>query len=140
MKTCYARHFVYVFMYFLSLQGPPFPRNITAGPPTVSQIKVNWVLLGAQLRAGWTFVVRCEDVDTSQQRILATAGDSGISGPQLYTAVIGGLQPYRKYRIEVFTVTHHGIPSCEQQPATVRTGEQKAPFICRNVFFYFGDT
>lgn len=113
---------------FFSFKGPPSPQNITAGPTTVSQIKVHWVLPGAQLRTGWMFVVRYEHVDTGQQRILATANDSGISGPQQYTAVIGGLQSYRKYRIEVFTVTHHGIPSCEQQPVTARTGEQKAPF------------
>lgn len=78
-------------------------------------------------------MVRHEDVDTSQQRILVTANDSAMSGRQQYTAVIGGLQSYRKYKIEVFTVTHRGIPSCEQQPVTVRTGEQKAPLICRNV-------
>lgn len=92
------------------------------------------MLPGTQLRVGWTFVVRYEDVDTSQQRILVTAHDSGTSGPQQYTAVIGGLQSYRKYRIEVFAVTHHGIPSCEQQPVTVRTGEQKAPFILKECF------
>lgn len=90
------------------------------------------MLPGAQLRAGWTFVVRYEDVDTSQQRMLVTASDSGTSGLQQYTAVIGGLQSYRKYRIEVYTVTHHGIPSCEQQPVTAQTGEQKAPFISSN--------
>lgn len=125
---------LYMFFFSLSLEGPPSPQNITAGPTTVSQVKVHWVLPGAQLRAGWRFVVRYEDVDTSQQRILGTANDSGISGLQQYTAVIGGLQSYRKYRIEVFTVTHHGIPSCEQQPVTVRTGEQKAPFICGNSY------
>lgn len=86
------------------------------------------MLAGAQLRADWTFVVRYEDVVTSQQRLLVTASDSGISG--LYTAVIGELQPYRKYRIEVFTVTQHGIPSCELQPVTAQTGEQKAPCVC----------
>lgn len=116
----------------LFVLGPPSPQNITAAPLAVSQIKVRWVLSGAQLRADWTFVIRHEDVDTSQQRILITANDSLISGLQQYTAVIGGLQSYRKYRIEVFTVTRHGIPSCEQQPVTVRTGEQKAAFICRN--------
>ncbi|XP_075894107.1 phosphatidylinositol phosphatase PTPRQ isoform X3 [Nelusetta ayraudi] len=100
---------------------PPSPQNITAGPTTVSQVEVHWVLPGAQLRAGWTFVVHYEDADTSQQRILGTANDSGISGLQQYTAVIAGLQSYRKYRIEVFTVARHGIPSCEQQPVTVRT-------------------
>lgn len=134
MKTCFATYSVGCCC-FLSLKGPPSPQNITAGPTTVSQIKVHWVLPGAQLRAGWTFVVHYEDVDTGQQRILGAASDSGISGQRQYTAVIGGLRAHRKYRIEVFTVARHGIPSCEQQPVTVRTGEQKAPHLVVGMLF-----
>lgn len=115
-------------VFSLSTLGPPSPLNITAGPITVSQIEIHWVLTAAPLRPGWTFVVRYEDVDTSQQKTLATAHDPRTPGLQQYAAVIGGLQSYRKYRIEVFTVTQHGIPSCEQEPVTVQTGEQKAPF------------
>eukprot|EP00066_Takifugu_rubripes_P016017 XP_011605283.1 PREDICTED: phosphatidylinositol phosphatase PTPRQ [Takifugu rubripes] len=38
-----------------------------------------------------------------------------------YTAAIGGLESHRKYRIEVSTVTKHGIESCEQAAVVVQT-------------------
>lgn len=114
------------YMYFFSLTftGPPSPQNITAGPITVTQISVHWVLTGAQLKASWTFVVHYIDMDTRQERIVGMGNISKTSGLQQYTAVIGGLESYRKYRIEVFTVTQHGILSCEQESVTVQTGEQ----------------
>lgn len=77
------------------------------------------------------------DVDTSQERIVRMANISKTSGLQQYTAVIGGLESYRKYRIEVFTVTQHGILSCEQEPMTVQTGEQMTLNIFLNLFFIF---
>ncbi|XP_027128956.1 phosphatidylinositol phosphatase PTPRQ [Larimichthys crocea] len=51
---------------------------------------------------------------------------SETSGLQSCTAVIGGLESYRKYRVEVFTITQHGIESCGQTPLTVQT-EMRAP-------------
>lgn len=123
-----------LYMYFvLSFTGPPSPQNITAGPITVTQISVHWVLTGAQLKASWTFVVCYIDVDTSQERIVGMANISKTSGLQQYTAVVGGLESYRKYRIEVFTVTQHGIMSCEQESVTVQTGEQ----MTLNIFQIF---
>lgn len=133
VKTSYARHFVYVF-FFISFTGPPSPQNITAGPVTVTQITVHWVLTGAQPKASWTFVVHYMDVDTSQERIVGMGNISKTSGLQQYTAVIGGLESYRKYRIEVFTVTQHGILSCEQESVTVQTGEQMTLNIFLNDF------
>lgn len=124
-----------ICIFFLSFTGPPSPQNITAGPITVTQISVHWVLTGAQLKASWTFVVHYIDVDTSQERIVGMANISKTSGLQQYTAVIGGLESYRKYRIEVFTVTQHGILSCEQESVTVQTGEQMILNIFLNDFF-----
>lgn len=103
--------------------GPPSPQNITVGPITVSQISVHWMLTGAQLKVGWTFVVRYVDVHTRREGIVGMINISRISGLQSYTAVIGGLESYRKYRVEVYTVTQRGIESCEQEPVTVRTGK-----------------
>lgn len=103
--------------------GPPSPLNITVGSITISQISVHWMLT-EQLKAGWTFIVRYVDMYTRQDGILRMANFSRISGLQSYTAVIGGLESYRKYRIKVYTVTQWGIESCEQEPVTVQTGEQ----------------
>lgn len=83
-------------------------------------------MLGAQLKVGWTFVVRYLDMYTRQERIVGMTSISSISetaGLQSYTVVIGGLESYRKYRVEVYTVTQSGIESCEQEPVTVQTGK-----------------
>lgn len=76
--------------------------------------------------AGWTFVVHYVDMSSRQERIVGKTNISRSSlagGLQSYTAVIGGLESYRKYRIEVYTVTQHGIESCGQVPLTVQTGK-----------------
>lgn len=66
------------------------------------------------------------DVSTKQVRIVGMANISRISETSLlqsYKAVIGGLASHRKYRIDVSTVTQHGIESIEQAAVTVQTGK-----------------
>lgn len=82
--------------------------------------------MDAQVRVGCTFVVRYVDMSSRQERIVGMTNISRLSetgGLQSYTAVIGGLESYRKYRVEVYTVTQHGIESCGQAPVTVSTGK-----------------
>ncbi|XP_078139181.1 phosphatidylinositol phosphatase PTPRQ [Centroberyx gerrardi] len=100
------------------------PQNITVGLITVSQISVHWMLPDSQYVIGWTFVVRYMDMTSRQERIAGMANistSSGTGGLQSYTAVIGGLESYRKYRVGVYTVTQHGVESCGQAPLTVQT-------------------
>ncbi|XP_049430343.1 phosphatidylinositol phosphatase PTPRQ isoform X2 [Epinephelus fuscoguttatus] len=100
------------------------PQNVTISHITVSQIAVHWMLTDAQSRVGWTFVVRYVDMSSRQQRILGMTNISRLSetgGLQSYTAVIGGLESYRKYSVEVYTVTQHGIESCGQALVTAQT-------------------
>lgn len=106
--------------------GPLPPQNVTVGPITASQISVRWVLPDALYVAGWTFVVRYEDMSSRQERLFGVPNISRASeagGLQSYTAVIGGLKSYRKYRIVVYTVARHGIESCGSGPLIVQTGE-----------------
>ncbi|XP_078113021.1 phosphatidylinositol phosphatase PTPRQ [Sander vitreus] len=103
---------------------PPPPQNITVGSVSVSQISVHWMMMDAQVRVGWTFVLRYMDMSSRQERIVGMTNISRLSetgGLQSYTAVIGGLESYREYRVEVYTVTQHGIESCGQAPVTVST-------------------
>ncbi|XP_039664458.1 phosphatidylinositol phosphatase PTPRQ isoform X3 [Perca fluviatilis] len=105
------------------------PQNITVGSVSISQISVHWMMMAAQFRVGWTFVVRYVDMSSRQERIVGMTNISRLSetgGLQSYAAVIGGLESYRKYRVEVYTVTQHGIESCGQAPVTVLTAV-KAP-------------
>ncbi|XP_049930076.1 phosphatidylinositol phosphatase PTPRQ isoform X4 [Epinephelus moara] len=100
------------------------PQNVTISHITVRQISVHWMLTDAQSRVGWTFVVRYVDMSSRQQRILGMTNISRLSetgGLQSYTAVIGGLESYRKYSVEVYTVTQHGIESCGQAFVTAQT-------------------
>ncbi|XP_032379548.1 phosphatidylinositol phosphatase PTPRQ isoform X1 [Etheostoma spectabile] len=100
------------------------PQNITVGSVGVSQISVHWMMMDAQFRVGWTFVVRYVDMSSRQERIVGMTNISRLSetgGLQSYSAVIGGLESYREYRVEVYTVTQHGIESCGQAPVTVPT-------------------
>ncbi|CAI5664315.1 unnamed protein product [Oreochromis niloticus] len=100
----------------------PHPaQNITVGPVTASHISVHWMLPEASSVAGWTFVVRYEDMSSKQDGVVGMANISKSSGLRSYTAVIGGLESHRKYRIEVYTVTQHGIGSCGQATLTVKT-------------------
>ncbi|XP_056272982.1 phosphatidylinositol phosphatase PTPRQ [Pseudoliparis swirei] len=100
------------------------PQNITFGPSTINQISVRWMLTDAQSGVGQTFVVRYEDVSSRKESIVGMTNISRLSetgGLQVYTAVIGGLRPHRKYRVGVYTVTQRGIESCGQAPVTVQT-------------------
>ncbi|XP_078024039.1 phosphatidylinositol phosphatase PTPRQ [Epinephelus lanceolatus] len=100
------------------------PQNVTISHITVRQISVHWMLTDAQSRVGWTFIVRYVDMSSRQQRILGMTNISRLSetgGLQSYTAVIGGLESYRKYSVEVYTVTQHGIESCGQAFVTAQT-------------------
>ncbi|XP_014192528.1 phosphatidylinositol phosphatase PTPRQ [Haplochromis burtoni] len=100
----------------------PHPaQNITFGPITASHISIHWMLPDVSFVAGWTFVVRYEDMSLKQDGVVGMANISRSSGLRSYTAVIGGLESHRKYRIEVYTVTEHGIGSCGQATLTVKT-------------------
>ncbi|XP_029991434.1 phosphatidylinositol phosphatase PTPRQ [Sphaeramia orbicularis] len=103
----------------------PFPpQNVTIGSITVNQITVRWMLKDAHYIAGWTFVLRYVDLTSRQERIAGMTNifrSSESDGWHSYTAVIGGLESYRKYSIEVNTVTLHGIESCGQVPLFVQT-------------------
>ncbi|XP_034542203.1 phosphatidylinositol phosphatase PTPRQ [Notolabrus celidotus] len=105
------------------------PLNITVGTVTVNQIMIHWMQTDAQSKVGCTFIVRYVDMTSKQER---TVGMSSISrssdttGLQSYTAVIGGLKSYRRYTVEVYTVTQHGIESCGHTPVALQT-EVEAP-------------
>lgn len=76
--------------------------------------------------SGWWFTVRYRDVSSGQESIVGMrniSSSSGTDGMQSFVALIGGLEPYRKYRIKVYTATQDGIESCEQEPVTALTGE-----------------
>ncbi|XP_069567271.1 phosphatidylinositol phosphatase PTPRQ [Brachyistius frenatus] len=103
----------------------PLPaQNITVGAITDSQISVHWMLPHTQYGTGWTFVVRYEDMSLRQDRVVGVTNVSGVPETgawPFYTAMIGGLESYRKYRVEVHTVTPEGLVSCGQEPLTVLT-------------------
>ncbi|XP_056907492.1 phosphatidylinositol phosphatase PTPRQ isoform X3 [Takifugu flavidus] len=110
---------------------PPSPQNITVSAVTTDHIQVHWTLPVALFDVGWTFLVRYMDM-SNDQTMTRTVGMTKISrisetNPlRSYTAAIGGLESHRKYRIEVSTVTKHGIESCEQAAVVVQT-ELRAP-------------
>ncbi|XP_010783145.1 phosphatidylinositol phosphatase PTPRQ isoform X2 [Notothenia coriiceps] len=82
------------------------------------------MLTDTQLKDGWIFVVRYVDMSSGQKRIVRMTNISKLSetgGLQSYSAVIGGLESYSKYTVEVYTVTQYGIDSCGQAPVTVQT-------------------
>lgn len=117
----------------LCLTGPPPPQNITVGLITVSQISVHWMLTASKSKVGWAFSVRYVDMSTREERIIGMTNISRLSetnGLLSYTAVIGGLESYRKYTIEVCTITQRGIESSGQAPVTVRTGKHVAILLC----------
>lgn len=90
------------------------------------------MLPDAQYVAEWTFVVRYVDMTSRQERIVGMSNismSSNAAGLLSYTVVIGGLEAYRKYTVEVYTVTQHGIESCGQAAVTVKTGKQVAADI-----------
>ncbi|XP_029951736.1 phosphatidylinositol phosphatase PTPRQ [Salarias fasciatus] len=100
------------------------PKNITFGTVTDSQISVYWMQSSAQCVTKWKFVVRYEEMSSGQEHLVGMNSITRISetgGVQFYTAVIGGLEPYRKYRIQVHAVTAQGILSCGPAPLTVQT-------------------
>lgn len=84
----------------------------------------------------WMFLVCYVDVSNNQKMRVGMTKISRISKTSLlqsYTAVIGGLESHRKYRIEVSTVTQHGIESCEQAAVVVQTGK---PTVAQTYLFY----
>ncbi|KAM4572267.1 phosphatidylinositol phosphatase PTPRQ-like isoform 3-T3 [Odontesthes bonariensis] len=101
----------------------PFPpQNITIDSITASQFSIHWMLPDAQCESEWIFVVHCEDMFSRQDRVVTNISRvSGTGRMQFYTVVIRGLESYRKYRVEVFTVTQRGIWSCGQVPLTLQT-------------------
>lgn len=118
-------HFLIVFIYIHT--GPLSPHNITVDLSTFSQIGVHWTLPEAHFADGWTFVVRYVDMSSNQERIVGMTNISTSSpetgGLQSYSAVIRGLESYRKYMVEVYTITQHGIESCAQMPLIVHSGK-----------------
>lgn len=87
------------------------------------------MLTGAQVKPDWRFAVRYVDVSAGEERIVGMANVSRSSedgSSHSYTAVIGGLESHRKYGVEVFTVTQHGMQSCGPPPVTVQTGKRTA--------------
>lgn len=104
--------------------GPLPPQDISVGSITASQITLHWMLPDTQCTAGWTFAVHCEDVSLRQERVLSNISRVyGTNRKWFYTAMIGGLDAYTRYRIQVFTIAQFGIWSCGQAPLTVRTGK-----------------
>ncbi|XP_055078550.1 phosphatidylinositol phosphatase PTPRQ [Periophthalmus magnuspinnatus] len=103
----------------------PFPPlNVTVIDATVDQILVHWLLTDAHYVSDWSFVVHYKDMVLKQERIAGMANISGSfrsGGQHSFTAVIGGLEPYRNYSIDVYTVTKYGIKSCGQVPLLVHT-------------------
>ncbi|XP_068168501.1 phosphatidylinositol phosphatase PTPRQ isoform X2 [Antennarius striatus] len=100
------------------------PKNITVGHITFNQVCVHWLLRNAHVTGESRFVVRYMDTSTREERIIGMTSISRFfetGSLQSYTAIIGGLESYKKYRIEVFTVAQHGIESCGHTPVTVQT-------------------
>lgn len=113
--------------------GPSPPQNITAGSIRASQIIVHWMLPNTPCQTEGTVVVLCEDVSSRQERVVTNISRvSGTNRKQLYTAVIGGLESYRKYKVEVLAVTQFGVWSCRQEPLAVRTGEHVHSFMSQS--------
>lgn len=116
--------------------GPPSPQNITVFSITSDQIQVHWTLPVTLLHVGWMFLVCYVDVSNNQKMSAGMTKISRISETRLlqsYSAVIGGLESHRKYRIEVSTVTQLGIESCEQAAVVVQTGK---PTVAQTYLFY----
>ncbi|CAB1422352.1 unnamed protein product, partial [Pleuronectes platessa] len=100
------------------------PQNITVGFITVSQMSVHWMLPDVQHLAGGTFVVHYQDMSSRHERLVGMSNiscSSETGGLQSCKAVIGGLETHRKYMVEVYAVTQHGIESCGQTPVTGQT-------------------
>lgn len=110
-------------IYAAFLTGPRPAQNVTAGSITASHIRIHWMLPDAQHVAGWSFVVRYEDMSSRQDGVVGMTNISKTPGLQTYTAVIGGLESHRKYRIEVYTVAQHGVGSCGPAALIVQTGK-----------------
>ncbi|MEQ2254639.1 hypothetical protein ILYODFUR_005761, partial [Ilyodon furcidens] len=106
----------------IAYMRPLPPQNITVGSTTSSQITVHWMLPDTQCAARWTFSVHCEDVSLRQERVVGNISRLfGTNRKWFYTAMIGGLKSYTRYKIEVFTIAQFGIWSCGQAPLSVRT-------------------
>ncbi|KAM3608908.1 uncharacterized protein V6R79_006653 [Siganus canaliculatus] len=103
---------------------PLSPQNVSVSDITDSHFTVHWMLTEAQLKCRWTFVVRYVDMSMGEERIIGMTNisrSSEVNGLQSYTAVIGRLEHHRKYRVEVYTVSRHGIESSVQASVTAQT-------------------
>ncbi|XP_036006075.1 phosphatidylinositol phosphatase PTPRQ [Fundulus heteroclitus] len=98
------------------------PQSITIGSITASQITVHWMLPDTPCSSEWEFAVLCVDVSSKQERVVSNVSRVFETNRKWFcTAIVGGLESYTKYRIEVFTITKFGIWSCGPAPLTVRT-------------------
>ncbi|XP_071272815.1 phosphatidylinositol phosphatase PTPRQ [Salvelinus alpinus] len=90
------------------------PRNVTISNVTASQITVSWTAPDSQHAVRWSFLVRWEGVASGQETRMVVASSSR-------SAVIAGLEGFRKYKVRVDSVTEHGVESCGGEELTLYT-------------------
>ena len=100
--------------------GPIPPQNVSVGNITTNQITVHWVAPESQHAERWKVIVRWVDMSSGQERVEGVhnvSRRSGIGGRQTYSAVIGQLESFRKYKVGVHTVTEGeiGRASCRER-------------------------
>ncbi|XP_031657889.1 phosphatidylinositol phosphatase PTPRQ isoform X2 [Oncorhynchus kisutch] len=90
------------------------PRNITILNVTASQITVSWTAPDSQHAVRWNFLVRWEGVASGLETRMVVASSAR-------SAVIAGLEGFRKYKVRVDSVTEHGVESCGGEELTLYT-------------------
>ncbi|XP_036811524.1 phosphatidylinositol phosphatase PTPRQ isoform X4 [Oncorhynchus mykiss] len=90
------------------------PRNITISNVTASQITVSWTAPDSQHAVRWNFLVRWEGVSSGLETRMVVASSAR-------SAVIAGLEGFRKYKVRVDSVTEHGVESCGGEELTLYT-------------------
>ncbi|XP_052321812.1 phosphatidylinositol phosphatase PTPRQ isoform X2 [Oncorhynchus keta] len=90
------------------------PRNITISNVTASQITVSWTAPDSQHAVRWNILVRWEGVASGQETRMIVASSAR-------SAVIAGLEGFRKYKVRVDSVTEHGVESCGGEELTLYT-------------------
>ncbi|XP_038872833.1 phosphatidylinositol phosphatase PTPRQ [Salvelinus namaycush] len=100
------------------------PRNVTISNVTASQITVSWTAPDSQHAVRWSFLVRWEGVASGQETRMVVASSSR-------SAVIAGLEGFRKYKVRVDSVTEHGVESCGGEELTLYTGESPDGYYVR---------
>ncbi|XP_067090347.1 phosphatidylinositol phosphatase PTPRQ-like [Osmerus mordax] len=91
------------------------PQNVSVGNITANQITVHWVAPESQHAEHWRVIVRWVDMSSGQERVEGVhnvSRRSRIGGRETYSAVIGQLESFRKYKVGVHTVTEGGVESC----------------------------